>query len=220
MSFHDLAGLRSPAQRGGAADARRCRAAGRDHDGRSADLSAPPPGHAGGGGRAVAGPLVLRLPGRRWRDLPAVPHRRHLVEIQQPRVRRRGGRRPRAHWTRRSDNRSTTARSRSCARTCPASGCSRTTPSTARPRHCAGRRPRTRRSSSWTWHGGTDRCARDKNRRKGGAPKTSPLPLREGAGGGVKLDAATVGRPCSVRSLPRPPPPRGRGKICTRRPLS
>ena len=42
---------------------------------RSADLPARPPGHAGGGRQPLARALVLRLPGRGRRDLPAVPHR-------------------------------------------------------------------------------------------------------------------------------------------------
>ena len=35
-------------------------------------------------GKLASGSLVLRLPGRRRRDLPVVPHRQHLGEITNP----------------------------------------------------------------------------------------------------------------------------------------
>ena len=59
-----------------------------DLDARPPDLPAPPPGEAGRGRQPLGRALVLRLPGRRRRDLPAVPHRSDLGEVRQPGLRR------------------------------------------------------------------------------------------------------------------------------------
>ena len=139
--------LTSPAydrrhDRGDAADARRCRPEGDD---RRRSTSRPSCARRQGtpeeAGSLVAGPLVLRLPGRGRRHLSAVPHRAAS-----------GRSIPTRHSTRRSMRRAadarrgaaarriTTARSRSCATTCRASACTRTSRSTAR----------RARSCSWT----------------------------------------------------------------------